>query len=336
MNFDWLDSNAARIGLGLLARPDERLGPALAGAFGDANETRLAQMELERKVREEQLAEQQRRATEAWKRQTGLPSGMPDAVVKEYMKSQMNPTLKQVVGPGGQPMWMPTSEAAYRQAYTSPLVVNKVGNELRDFNDELALQTYRDQSEMLRGSALNAQSEIDDSDYGLMLLKAGETGAWQPLVADAAKYLGTSPKLVETAELWNKFSTDRALAKLQAFKGPTTDFEYKVAKSAVAQLGHTGFTNYVTLMMKKRAAIRDRMKHQAYPVWFQKHRLTSPSFDEWFEENANPYPMNSVSLESLAKEYEQLTGRESGLLQDKRSQEAEAAVRRTKERGYVD
>ena len=327
-----------QLGVGLLGRSNMRPFQALGYTMGDmaasqqmARQQQLQDMQMQMqqaqmaaRMRQAEQEQQQREAQAQWAQQMGFKPGTPDLYIQQAIKAMFakpNLELKQIVGPDGRPMWVTEEQALGKPAWTQPVAQVTVGGQFRDLPEQIELDIVKEDAAYYRQQAEGADKAIETSRKGLNLMKQGLTGRWQPVVGAAAAWAGTSPEAAATYDLWRDFATEQALGTLQQFKGPTTDFEYNVARSLAAQQGKTDFANFVALKAAERGARRQRAKRSAYTEWARRHRDTDPDFEEWFETKKNPYPQ--WDIEQFREEYSRFGGERGRAQQRERKWESD-------------
>jgi len=149
---------------------------------------------------------------------------------------------------------------------------------LRSLEDEMDLKQYED----YRNTASAAEDALRVAEEGMDLLKGsrGNTGAWEPLKAEISKWSGLPLADVTDATMWDQYNKKVALDSLQAFKGPTTDFEFGIVQDMAPSLGDPAEANYLKTRMKQRLALKKIYTPQLYKRWIEEGR-PGGTFREW-------------------------------------------------------
>ena len=273
------------------------LGMQQAGVSQARNaQTQLLMAAAAKKKQEEEQMRQ-------WATSKGFDPNMPEwALRAKYEQSLQAPKAPSTTGgmqwDAATQTWKPIP------GWQAGMQVN-MGNP-RAVADEIELETIKGDAAYYRDQATGADKAIQSSRQGLNLMKQGSTGRWEPVKGAAAAWAGVDPSAAATYDMWRDYATTQALDTLQQFKGPTTDFEFGVARDLAVQQGKSDFANFVALKAQERGARRTRAKRAAYSEWVSKHRQKFPDFEQWFEEKKNPYP--AWDLPEFEKAYREFRG----------------------------
>jgi len=231
----------------------------------------------------QQEAEQEREDRQR-QMQAMMSMGLNPYLPKEMNQTMLEQRLKGNEAPKttGGLMWNKQTGKWEQIPGWQPGIQVNTGEKLRSVPDELMLESLMGQGEMYREKAMQATKSLERTRKGFELMKRGMTGRWKPFVGAAAAYIDSSSEAAQDYDMWRDYATEQALDTLQLFSGPTTDFEYNVARSLAAQQGKTDFANYVALKAAERAALRDRKRNTAYMEWTRGAYRTAPDFEEWF------------------------------------------------------
>lgn len=306
-----------QMGLGILSanKPGAGTGPAIGQGMLGGMANYQAMQDRQRKLEELQRVQAaQAQVAQQYPQLAPMLQAYPQAggqILAAMMQPQKPEELVQAMV-DGRAQWVPRSQAAGLPTVPkAPLVT--VGSQFRALPDEMELAIQKDTMDYLRDQAGGAQEKIEQARRGLNLLKQGETGRWEPLVGSAAAWAGISPETAARYDIWRDFATEQALQNLQAFKGPTTDFEFRIAQSLAAQQGKTPLANFVALKAMERGALRARERRNMYSTWFRQHRQQNPNFDEWHDANTK-YPQ--WGLEDFTSEFSKFRGKRGARTDD--------------------
>ncbi|MGD9168564.1 MAG: hypothetical protein PVI97_00705 [Candidatus Thiodiazotropha sp.] len=222
------------------------------------------------------------------------PPGMPDKMQQIAGLKQMYPDM--------------TDQQILDMVYPGPMNMTvDMATKLRSLPEQFQLEYSQDLGKRISSEAIQAPAQRRRMGRGKEFLKSlvrggDPTGAWLPIKAEAARWLGTDPELVQGYQAFMNLSGEEVMATIEQTKGAVSEREMSYFEKINVGADKDPFTNFALMEIADRAAARQEDMARLYPRYMAENPETGGmGFEQWYMENHDPYPQ--FDLQQLRRQY---------------------------------